>query len=78
VNDIANAAEAVPHFVQRRALHVVIASIGVSGDPYFDGERDPLVSLAARYRPTGCRDQPYIIQPFPALHFRPLDWTGAP
>jgi flavodoxin I len=47
VNNIANAAEAVPHFVQRRSLHIVLASTSGHTEYVVDALIDSLKSITA-------------------------------
>jgi flavodoxin len=46
VNSIANASEAVPHFVQRRSLHIVFASTSGHTEYVVDALIDSLKSIA--------------------------------
>jgi len=45
MNDFANAAEAVPHFVQRRVLHIVFASTSGHTEYVVDALVDSLKSI---------------------------------
>ena len=49
MNNTANAAEAVPHFIQRRVLHIVFASTSGHTEYVVDALTDSLKSIVPRW-----------------------------